>query len=93
MSFGMKPVLSYQVSISGSSAAASNPVTAGVTHVRLHTDTACSVDISHAATASLTTSMRLAANFPEYFLCNGNGGDKVAVIGTSGTLTVTEMSN
>jgi hypothetical protein len=93
MSFqGMKPILSYQITIGASSTAAANPISAGVKYIRLVATTACSVDISPTATASLTTSMALAANFPEYFACSGNHNEKVAVIGTTGTLTVTEMT-
>ena len=92
MFHGMKPSLSYQIAIGASSTAATNPITAGIKRVRLLATVACSVDISHNATASLTTSMALAANWPEYFACSGNGNEKVAVIGTTGTLTVTEMT-
>ena len=93
MFHGMKPSLSYQIALSGSSAAASNPITAGIRHVRLVSTVACSVDISNHATASLTTSLYLPANWPEYFECGGNATDTVAAIGTSGTLTVTEMTH
>lgn len=92
MFHGMKPSLTYQIAIGASSTAATNPITSGIKYVRLLATVACSVDISHAAVASLTTSMALAANWPEYFAVSSGGNEKVAVIGTSGTLTVTEMT-
>ena len=93
MFHGMRPGLSYQIALGAASVAATNPITAGIRHVRLVSTVACSVDISNHATASLTTSLYLPAAWPEYFECGGNGTDKVAAIGTSGTLTVTEMTH
>ena len=61
----------------------------GVVAVRLLADTACHVAIGSDPTAT-TTSTLLAAGVPEYFLVLK--GEKLAVIGTSGTLNVTEVS-
>lgn len=92
MFHGMKPYLSYQITVTSSSTPATNSITTGIKYVRLIATVACSVDISNHAVASLTTSMALAANVPEYFACSGNNNEKVAAIGTSGTLTITEMT-
>lgn len=93
----LRPYLTYQVAIGASSAASSNPVTSGVKHVRLVATVACNVEISKTPTASQTTSMYLAPNWPEYFLVSANNTDKIAVIeatgGSAGVLTITEMTS
>ena len=61
----------------------------GVIAVRLLTDTACYVAIGSNPTAT-TASTLLAAGVPECFLVLK--GESLAVIGTSGTLNITELS-
>lgn len=97
MFHGLRPWLTYQVAIGAASVASTNPVSSGVKYVRLVATVACNVDIKASPTASQTTSMFLAPNFPEYFMVSGNNTDKIAVIeatgGTAGVLTITEMSS
>lgn len=97
MFHGLRPWLTYQVAIGASSAASSNAITSGVKFVRLIATVACNVQFGSSPTASQTTSMQLAANFPEYFMVSANNTDKVAVIeatgGSTGVLTVTEMTS
>ena len=64
-------------------------VSLGVVAVRLLADTTCHIAIGANPTA-LTTDTTLAAGVPEYFLVLK--GEKLAVIGTSGLLSVTEVS-
>jgi len=75
-----------KVSISGVSASS---VAFGSTTkaVRLVSDTDCWITIGDSPTATLTSTY-LPAKFPQVFGCNP--GQKVAVIGTSGNLYVSE---
>lgn len=97
MFHGLKPGLTYQVAIGATSAASSNVITFGTKYLRVLATVACNIQIGPSPTASQTTSLGLAANWPEYLMCSSNNNEKIAVIevtgGTTGTLTVTEMTS
>lgn len=84
---GIVPGPSQAVSISGSSAA-SSAVGANTTAVLLCATVACFVAVGAAPVAVANTSLYLPANVPLFV--GIAGGQKVAVIGTSGSLYITE---
>lgn len=78
------------VTISGISAATTNAVGARTEVVRVVADTSCTIAIGSAPIAT-TGSAFLPANSPEYFRVIP-GVDKIAVIGSSGKLYVSECN-
>jgi hypothetical protein len=90
----MKAGNAYVVAVGASSTQSANVIPAGVRVIRLCATVACWVEIGVNPTATATTSSYLPANWVEYFVCAGNGIEKVAVLQASagGSLSITEMT-
>jgi len=73
------PIAEQTISISGSSAACTNPFNSATRFVRIHTDAICSIAFGAAPTAT-TGNKRLAANQTEYFGIPKGQSYKVAAI-------------
>lgn len=86
---GIIPGVSQAVSISGTSAQ-SSALGSNTTAAMLCATVACFVALGTSPTAVANTSLFLPANVPVFV--GVQGGHKVAVIGTSGTLYITEAS-
>jgi len=86
---GIIPGVSQSVAISGSSAQ-SGALGANTVAAMLCATVACFVAVGASPTAALNTSLFLPANVPVFV--GVQGGFKVAVIGTSGTLYITEAA-
>lgn len=78
-----------QVRTISNSSAQSSAVAATTEEVRLCSDTDCFIAIGSNPTAT-TSSVYLPAKFPQVFGCKP--ADKVAVIGTSGNLYISEAN-
>ena len=86
-----RPVTHQSVAYTGTAGAIANGVGTGINVIRVMMTTAGFIAIGRAPAAA-TTDVPMAANVPEYFLCEP--GDKVSAIQASagGNLHVTEMS-
>jgi len=80
---------SQDMTITASSAQSTAFVSPGCFAVRVVAATECRIAIGSNPTATLTTSAKIPAGIPEYF--EAYVGQKLAVIGTSGVLNITEI--
>jgi hypothetical protein len=91
----LRPLVSYNITTSATSAASAAATTVGVCYVRLAATAACWVKFAATPVADKTTSVYLPAGVPEYVKVPASGVYKVAAIQDSaaGTLNITEMTD
>lgn len=88
INYGLRPLTTSKITISGTSAQ-SSAIGSNISYVRLASDTACNFTIGTNPTAT-ASSVYLPPN--EIDIIKISEGEKVAVIGTSGNLYVTSLT-
>jgi hypothetical protein len=82
-------IAAQKITISGVSAS-SSAFGSQTYQIRVVADTACNIKIGDSGVSAGTSDMLLPANWPEYFTVTP--GQKIAVIGTNGSLYVSEIA-